>query len=183
MAGRRGRSSTSGRTSANAGRRRAACTKSPPASTTRTNMSPRRSTIRSTRPADRHAGRRSSRHPVGAVRRRRDTARHPHGQRSARRADRAAHGAPARRRRHQPLRPDGWNCTDLPPAEGETRGRRRVHQAALRKDDAGAGPDGRDAFPAQARPTDIDPETHEYTSGQFESWTRFELFDPNYRKP
>ena len=25
---------------------------------------------------------------------------------------------------------------------------------------------------------DIDPETHEYTQGQYESWTRFELFDP-----
>jgi len=30
---------------------------------------------------------------------------------------------------------------------------------------------------------DIDPETREYTQGEFESWTRFELFDPTYRKP
>jgi hypothetical protein len=29
----------------------------------------------------------------------------------------------------------------------------------------------------------IDPETHEYTQGQFESWTRFELLDSSYRKP
>ena len=30
---------------------------------------------------------------------------------------------------------------------------------------------------------DIDPETHEYTQGQYESWARFELLDPGYRKP
>ena len=30
--------------------------------------------------------------------------------------------------------------------------------------------------------TDIDPITGDYTSGQFESWTRFELTDPNYKK-
>ena len=29
----------------------------------------------------------------------------------------------------------------------------------------------------------INPETQEYTRGEFESWTRFELFDPAYRKP
>ena len=36
---------------------------------------------------------------------------------------------------------DGWTCTDLPPARRRVPGRRRVHQAALRKDDAGAGPE------------------------------------------
>jgi hypothetical protein len=30
--------------------------------------------------------------------------------------------------------------------------------------------------------SDIDPATGDYTSGQFESWTRFELLDPNYKK-
>jgi hypothetical protein len=34
--------------------------------------------------------------------------------------------------------------------------------------------------PGQA---DNDPITGEYKAGQFESWTRFEIFDPNYRKP
>jgi hypothetical protein len=31
--------------------------------------------------------------------------------------------------------------------------------------------------------SDIDPATGDYTSGQFESSTRFELMDPGYRKP
>ena len=28
----------------------------------------------------------------------------------------------------------------------------------------------------------VDPATREYTQGQFESWTRFELYDPAYKK-
>ena len=48
--------------------------------------------------------------------------------------------------------PDGWTCTDFPPAEGETPRRRRLHQAALRKDDARAPPGGGDALSAQTRP-------------------------------
>jgi hypothetical protein len=31
--------------------------------------------------------------------------------------------------------------------------------------------------------SEIDPATGDYTSGQFESSTRFELMDPAYRKP
>src|SRR5258706_95656 len=31
--------------------------------------------------------------------------------------------------------------------------------------------------------SDVDPVTGDYTTGQFESWTRFELLDPSYRKP
>jgi hypothetical protein len=31
--------------------------------------------------------------------------------------------------------------------------------------------------------SEIDPATGEYRSGQFESWTRFEVFDPALRKP
>ena len=27
--------------------------------------------------------------------------------------------------------------------------------------------------------SDVDPKTGDYTSGQFESWTRFDLLDPN----
>jgi hypothetical protein len=30
---------------------------------------------------------------------------------------------------------------------------------------------------------EVDPATREATSGQFESWTRFEIMDPNYRNP
>ena len=48
--------------------------------------------------------------------------------------------------------PAGWTCTDLPAAPGETAGRRHFSQAALREGDGRAPPDGRGAFPAQARP-------------------------------
>ncbi len=30
---------------------------------------------------------------------------------------------------------------------------------------------------------DLDPATGEYRAGQFESWTRFEVTDPSYKKP
>ena len=31
--------------------------------------------------------------------------------------------------------------------------------------------------------SDTNPATGEQTTGEFESWTRFELMDPTYRKP
>jgi len=31
--------------------------------------------------------------------------------------------------------------------------------------------------------SNTDPTTGEATTGQFESWTRFELMDPQYKKP
>ena len=78
--------------------------------------------------------------------------------------------------------PDGWTCTDLPPAEGETpvggvfikqrceKGTPEQHLLVetrfLRK-------------PGQA---DNDPVTGEYRAGAYESSTRFEIFDPSYRK-
>jgi hypothetical protein len=79
--------------------------------------------------------------------------------------------------------PEGWTCPDLPPAAGESpvggifiklrcekatpERHLMVETHLLRK-------------PGQA---DNDPITGEYKAGQFESWTRFEIFDPNYRKP
>jgi len=79
--------------------------------------------------------------------------------------------------------PEGWACTDLPPAAGESpvggifiklrcekatpERHLMVETHLLRK-------------PGQA---DNDPITGEYKAGQFESWTRFEIFDPKYRKP
>jgi len=79
--------------------------------------------------------------------------------------------------------PEGWACTDLPPAAGETpvggifvklrcekaepERHLMVETHLLRR-------------PGQA---DNDPVTGEYKAGQFESWTRFEIFDPKYRKP
>jgi hypothetical protein len=80
--------------------------------------------------------------------------------------------------------PDGWNCTDMPPAPGETPvgGGIFIKQRCEK------------AFPDKAlmvethflrKPgqNEVDPATQEATSGQFESWTRFEITDPNYRKP
>src|SRR5271165_3764520 len=77
---------------------------------------------------------------------------------------------------------DGWTCTDFPPAAGETPVggvflKRRcekltparalmVESHLLRK-------------PGQ---NDIDPITGELRPGAFESWTRFEIFDPSYKK-
>jgi hypothetical protein len=79
--------------------------------------------------------------------------------------------------------PDGWTCTDLPAAAGETPvGGVFIKQRCVK------------ATPERAMTLEvhflrgpgehaIDPDTHDYRPGQFESWTRFELLDPNYRKP
>jgi hypothetical protein len=78
--------------------------------------------------------------------------------------------------------PGGWNCTDFPAAEGETPVggvfvKQRCEKVTperwltveahfLRK----PGQTGTDA-------------NGEYRPGQYESWTRFEVFDPALRKP
>jgi len=80
--------------------------------------------------------------------------------------------------------PDGWTCTDLPPAPGETP----VGGGVFIKQRCEKHTAERDLFveahflrkPGQS---DVDPATGEPTTGQFESWTRFELMDPNYKKP
>ena len=78
---------------------------------------------------------------------------------------------------------DGWRCTDFPPAEGESavggvfikqRCEKTMPERALTVETH---------FLRKAGQHDVDPETREYTQGAFDSWTRFELFDPNYRKP
>jgi hypothetical protein len=78
---------------------------------------------------------------------------------------------------------DGWTCTDLPPAQGESavggvfikqRCDKMVPGRALSVDTH---------FLRKPGQHDVDPDTHEYTQGAYESWVRFELFDPNYRKP
>ena len=77
----------------------------------------------------------------------------------------------------------GWNCTDLPAAEGETpvggvfvkqRCEKLTAERTLAVEARFLRKPGQNA---------IDPKTGEYTSGQFESWTRFEVFDPALRKP
>ena len=80
--------------------------------------------------------------------------------------------------------PDGWNCTDFPPAAGETpvgggvfikqRCEKQLPEKTLTVEAR---------FLRKPGQSDIDPATGDYTSGQFESSTRFELMDPGYRKP
>jgi hypothetical protein len=78
---------------------------------------------------------------------------------------------------------DGWTCVDLPAAEGETP----VGGVFLKQRCEKATPQRAMTVEAhllrKAGQQDIDPQTHDYTRGQFESWTRFELLDPGYRKP
>jgi hypothetical protein len=78
---------------------------------------------------------------------------------------------------------DGWHCTDFPPAEGETavggvfvkqRCDKTMPERVLTVETH---------FLRKPGQHDVDPDTHEYTQGAYESWARFELFDPNYRKP
>jgi hypothetical protein len=77
---------------------------------------------------------------------------------------------------------DGWACTDSPPAEGETpvggvfvkqRCKKTTPERAMSVEAQFLRKPGQNA---------IDPATREYTQGQFESWTRFELYDPAYKK-
>jgi hypothetical protein len=80
--------------------------------------------------------------------------------------------------------PDGWSCTDFPPAPGETS----VGGGVFIKQKCEKLTPQRDLFveahflrkPGQ---NEVDPVTGEATSGQYESWTRFELMDPSYKKP
>jgi hypothetical protein len=79
--------------------------------------------------------------------------------------------------------PSGWTCTDLPAAAGETP----VGGVFLKQRCEKLTPERRlmveARFLRKPGQNDIDPVTNEYTEGQFESWTRFELFDPNYKLP
>ena len=79
--------------------------------------------------------------------------------------------------------PDGWTCTDFPPAAGETP----VGGIFIKQRCEKATPDrhlmveGR--FFRKPGQADNDPVTGEYRAGAYESATRFEIFDPKYKKP
>jgi len=100
-------------------------------------------------------------------------------------------GDPAARRMAHLLRlaiinrygPAGWICTDFPPAPGETP----VGGIFLKQRCEKMTPERHLTVEAHflRKPgqSDIDPATNEYTQGQFESWTRFELLDPRYKAP
>jgi hypothetical protein len=79
--------------------------------------------------------------------------------------------------------PAGWDCTDFPAAPGESP----VGGIFLKQQCVKVTPERRLTVEAHflRKPgqNDIDPVTKEYTDGQFESWTRFELLDPGYQPP
>jgi hypothetical protein len=79
--------------------------------------------------------------------------------------------------------PADWTCIDLPPEPGETP----VGGVFIKQHCEKTTPERRmtlDArFLRKRGQSDIDPATGDYTSGQYESSTRFELVDPSYHKP
>jgi hypothetical protein len=78
--------------------------------------------------------------------------------------------------------PSGWSCTDLPAEPGETP----VGGVFIKQRCVKVTPERHMTVEAHflRKPgeSDVDPATGDYTSGQFESWTRFELMDPSYRR-
>jgi hypothetical protein len=79
--------------------------------------------------------------------------------------------------------PDGWSCTDFPPAAGETPvgGGVFIKQRCEKQlPDKTLNVEAR--FLRKPGQADINPSTGEATTGQFESWTRFEITDPSYKK-
>jgi hypothetical protein len=80
--------------------------------------------------------------------------------------------------------PDGWSCIDFPPAAGETPvGGGVFIKQRCEKRTAERDLDVEAHFLRKPGQSDVNPTTGETTTGQFESWTRFELMDPNYTKP
>jgi hypothetical protein len=79
--------------------------------------------------------------------------------------------------------PDGWSCTDFPPAAGESP----VGGVFLKQRCEKATPERHlmveARFLRKPGQADVDPITGESRPGAYESWTRFEIFDPTYRKP
>jgi len=75
--------------------------------------------------------------------------------------------------------PTGWNCTDLPAAPGETPVGGVFLKQRCEKTTAGRHLMVEARFLRKPGQSDIDV-NGEPTQGQFESWTRFELFDPAY---
>jgi hypothetical protein len=100
-------------------------------------------------------------------------------------------GAPLERRMAHMLRlaiinryePDGWSCTDFPPAPGETPvGGGVFVKQRCEKAMPGKTLTVEARFLRKPGQAGVDSNTGEATQGQFESWTRFEIMDPTYRK-
>jgi hypothetical protein len=77
---------------------------------------------------------------------------------------------------------DGWNCADLPAADGETSVGGIFVKLACEKSTPERRLTVETRFLRKPGQADVDPLTGEYKPGQFESWTRFEIFDPSYGK-
>jgi hypothetical protein len=77
--------------------------------------------------------------------------------------------------------PDGWTCTDFPPAAGESP----VGGVFIKQRCEKATPERHlsveTRFLRKPGQSDNDPVTGEYRPGAFESSTRFEIFDPKYK--
>jgi hypothetical protein len=78
---------------------------------------------------------------------------------------------------------DGWTCTDLPPAEGESAVGGVFIKRRCKKALPGRALTVETHFLRKPGQHDIDPATGQYTHGEFDSWTRFELFDPAIASP
>jgi hypothetical protein len=79
--------------------------------------------------------------------------------------------------------PDGWTCKDFPPDPGETSVGGVFIKQRCEKTTAERAMTVEAHFLRKPGQNAVDPATNQYTEGQFESWTRFELMDPNYKKP
>ena len=78
--------------------------------------------------------------------------------------------------------PGGWICTDLPAADGETPVGGVFIKQRCEKVTVDRAMTLETHFLRKPGQHDIDPDTHEYTQGQYESWARFELLDPGYAR-
>jgi hypothetical protein len=78
---------------------------------------------------------------------------------------------------------DGWDCTDFPAAAGESAVGGVFIKRRCEKTLPGRALTVETRFLRKPGQHDVDPDTHDYTHDEFESSTRFELFDPNYRYP
>jgi len=78
--------------------------------------------------------------------------------------------------------PGSWSCTDFPPAAGESP----VGGVFLKQRCEKITPERHlmveARFLRKPGQSDVDPITGETRPGAYESWTRFEIFDPDYRR-
>jgi hypothetical protein len=77
--------------------------------------------------------------------------------------------------------PDGWTCTDFPPAAGESPVGGVFIKQRCEKATSERHLSVETRFFRKPGQSDNDPVTGEYRPGAFESSTRFEIFDPKYR--